>query len=243
MNVEGLTNSEGKCEYTTDGRGDYTLHVSRDGYVPYVKDMCVSKNSLANIIVPLIPTVQAAPDRTTVEICISGDAACKDLSLVLFCPFGNERLDGTHAESERNKARIVDSKAGKVAIITSGLNEWYRVGVVIKDPKLTTLDKKGLDQYVQNPLQSLNVIVHVVANNEVRYTIYPPACLAGEFWDLGFVNALNGEMMVVNALTCVVPDNRVELCAEFFAFYGYMAGQGANCKAAFGMWIGVIRRI
>jgi len=86
MNVEGLTNAEGKCEYTTDGRGKYLLSVSREGYASYAKEFCVSKNSLDDIVVPAIPLLAESSDKAIIQICVSGDAACKDLSFIVYCP-------------------------------------------------------------------------------------------------------------------------------------------------------------
>ena len=55
MNVENMTREEGKVEYKTEGRGYYKLAVSRGNYVPYTKELCVSKTSSTEITIPLIP--------------------------------------------------------------------------------------------------------------------------------------------------------------------------------------------
>ena len=88
MNVEGLSNAEGKCEYTTDGCGQYTLAVSREGYSNYSKEMCISKTSLSNLIVPVIPIIPA-DNGTIIQLCLSGDATAKGLSFTIYCPLSN----------------------------------------------------------------------------------------------------------------------------------------------------------
>jgi hypothetical protein len=91
MNVEGLTASNGQCEYTTDGSGNYILSVSREGYVSYIKEFCVSKNSLNDIKVPIIPLVGEESDKANIQLCLSGDAACKGLSFVIQCPLSKNK--------------------------------------------------------------------------------------------------------------------------------------------------------
>ncbi len=254
MNVEALTTPEGQCEYTTDGCGNYMLNVSREDYVSYSKEVCVSRTSLDKIVVPLIPVVKEAEgDHTTIQICLSGDSACKGMSLVLICPIGtvnaifqprrvdNEKLDERRPQSDKNHARLVVTNAGKVgtlATVTSGVNSWYRVGVAVRDPKLTTITKEQLDRHLQNPMQALNILVQIIVNNEVRYTVYPPSYsegAEGEFWDIGFVNAYNGELMAINALCEETTVSRLDLCSEYFAFYGYVS-QKTNYRSAFGTY-------
>jgi len=120
-----------------------------------------------------------------------------------------------------------------MAIIASGVNEWYRLCIKVNNEQLTGVFKERLDKYVQNEMQALNIMLHVVVNNEVKYVIYPPSLVAGTVWDVGFINAFNGEMMIVNALTEQAPDSRLELCAEYFGFYGYLS-QKPNFRSSFG---------
>ena len=84
MNVENLTNEEGKTEYITEGCGYYNLTVSREGYVEYDKQLCISKTSLANIVVPLIPIQNS--EKTNIQICLSGDSGIGELSFKVYCP-------------------------------------------------------------------------------------------------------------------------------------------------------------
>lgn len=88
--MEGLTDAEGKSVYTTDGCGYYNLTVLREGYVSYVKDICISKNSLPEIVMPLIPAVEET-ERANIQLCLSGDAAAKGLAFIIYCPTGIQR--------------------------------------------------------------------------------------------------------------------------------------------------------
>lgn len=72
-------------------------------------------------------------------------------------------------------------------------------------------------------MQAINVVIHIIVNNEVKYAIAPPCYPAGQAWDIGFINALNGEMMIINAFAKALPDARLELCNEYFGFYGYLS--------------------
>jgi hypothetical protein len=89
MNVEGLTNQNGYCEYVTDGSGLYSLSVSRELYVSYTKELCFSKNSISDIVVPLIPMFDDLAEQTKIYMCLSGDAACRGLAFDIFCPTSN----------------------------------------------------------------------------------------------------------------------------------------------------------
>ncbi len=235
MNVEGLADATGKSVYTTDGCGYYTLSVSREGYVPYTKDLCISKTSLSEIVVPLIPH-PGDTERTTIQVCLSGDAAAKGMSFKVYCPQDAEVLGRMKAESGPNAARISKEhaeKVGSVLTIFSGINEWYRVCVELTNPELASITKEDLDRYIQNRLQALNVVVHIAVNGELKYTLYPPASISGTVWDIGFINAFNGELMAVNAISETAPNNRLELSNEYFTFYGYVC-QKQNLRAAFG---------
>lgn len=86
MNVEGLTDQNGQCEYLIDGCGSYNLGVSREGYVSYTKEFCLSKTSLSEIFVPVIPLVEEINDSTSTRIYLSGDEGSKGLSFTYFCP-------------------------------------------------------------------------------------------------------------------------------------------------------------
>jgi len=85
MNVENLTDAEGKTEYKTSGSGYYTLTVSREGYVPYSKEMCISKTSSKDIVVPLIPLTPEA-ERVFVQVCLSSDTGANNLNFTVYCP-------------------------------------------------------------------------------------------------------------------------------------------------------------
>lgn len=145
-------------------------------------------------------------------------------------------VDGKKTKSAQNGVNLYYKNAkmvGSVATISSGVNEWYRVCIELKNSKLTSIDKEKLDKYLQNPLQALNVVVHVVLNGELKYTIYPPSNIAGTVWDLGFISAMSGELMAVNSISNVYPNDRLELCPEYLAFYNYISQQ-PNPRAAFG---------
>ena len=86
MNVEGLTDSEGKYEYTTDGCGKYTLSLSREGYVSSTHDLCVSKHSQSQIVVAAVPLAREQDDKTVIQVCLSSDVGCAQLALQLYCP-------------------------------------------------------------------------------------------------------------------------------------------------------------
>jgi len=88
MNLEKLTNTEGKTNYTTDNNGYYKLSVKREGYISYTKDMCISKNSLRSIAVPLIP-VPEENDKVNVQLCLSADSGVEDFTFRVYCPLGN----------------------------------------------------------------------------------------------------------------------------------------------------------
>ena len=89
LNVEGLTDPEGRSSYTTDGCGYYNLSVAREHYIPYTKEICVSKESLEEVVVPMIPLVEEG-EKTIIQICLSGDSAVKGLAFKLYCPQGIE---------------------------------------------------------------------------------------------------------------------------------------------------------
>ena len=87
MNVENLTDVNGKTSYITDGHGHYNLLIQREGYITYTKEMCISKISLNDINVPLIP-IAKKEGEANIKICVSGDKGAKDLILKIFCPKG-----------------------------------------------------------------------------------------------------------------------------------------------------------
>ena len=120
-----------------------------------------------------------------------------------------------------------------MAIISSGINEWYRVCVELTDPSLVSVDKGKLDKYIQNALQICNIVIHIAVNGELKYTLYPPSNVAGQIWDLGFINGLNGELMTINSLAQTSPNSRLEYCNEYFAFYAFVC-QKPNIKSTFG---------
>jgi hypothetical protein len=143
--------------------------------------------------------------------------------------------------SEANGTSLKAANAATVGIlatIRSGANEWYRVTVQC-GPELGAVNMDRLDKYQQNELQVLNVVVRVVVNNEVKYVLSPPNYVAGTTWDIGFVNALNGEMMLINAFRSAPPQDRLELCNEYFSFYGYLSKK-ANLRSILGTSCGLI---
>ena len=91
--MEGLTDSEGKFEYVTDGCGHYILTSTHDSYVNYTKEMCLSKQSSTEISVPAIPLVtteeENAQEKTMIQVMLSSDAGIRGLSMCCYCPFSN----------------------------------------------------------------------------------------------------------------------------------------------------------
>ena len=145
-------------------------------------------------------------------------------------------------ESAQNKVQVMGQngeKVGMMATISSGLNEWYRLSIAVNDPGLTTVTKEKLDRYIQNEMQAVNLVLQVIVNNEIKYTIFPPCYMAGSVWDIGFINATNGELMVINAMTAEIPSSRLELNAEYFNFYGYIC-QKPNYRSTLGKHHGVV---
>lgn len=86
MNVENVTDAEGRVGYKTDGCGYYKMLVQRENYIAYAKDLCISKKSAADITFPLIPLSK----RPGVQICVSGDCNTSGLSLKVHCPSEQE---------------------------------------------------------------------------------------------------------------------------------------------------------
>ena len=86
MNVEGFTDKDGNFKYLLDGPGQYILTVSRDGYVSYVKEMCLSKQSVYDISVPAIPIVEDNDDKAVIQIVLSGDCGSAGNSFYVYCP-------------------------------------------------------------------------------------------------------------------------------------------------------------
>jgi len=235
LNVEALTDENGKSNYTTDGLGRYLLTVSREGYITYAKDLCFSKTSLTEITVPLIPIVQES-EKTNIQICLSADCTAKGMGFRIYCPQGEEVLGKMKSDSNKNGVQINSKNADKVGIstvINSGANEWYRICAELTDPALTSVSKEKLDRFTQNEMQALNVVAHIIVNGELKYMIYPPSSMVGRFWDIGFINAINGELMGINAIAESAPNNRLELSNEFYAFYQYVS-QKSNIRSAFG---------
>jgi hypothetical protein len=148
----------------------------------------------------------------------------------------NEIIGDKKMESPQNKVHVMahnGEKVGAFATITSGLNEWYRLSIVVSDPALTTVDKPKLDRYIQNEMQAMNLVLHVVVNNEIKYAIYPPCYMAGPVWDIGFINAINGELMIINSMTTELPSNRLELNQEYTNFYSFIS-QKPNYRSSLG---------
>lgn len=85
MNVENVTDAEGKVMYKTDGYGYYKLYVSRGSYISYTKEMCISKKSASEIVIPVIPMNK---EGQSMQICLSGDSEMNGLSFKIYCPEG-----------------------------------------------------------------------------------------------------------------------------------------------------------
>jgi hypothetical protein len=243
MNVEALTDATaGTCEYVIEGAGTYSLGVSREGYVSYTKELGITKNGLRAIVVPVIPIVE----ETGIRIMLSGDAGCEGTSLCLYCPKGipiaHDRLvdedvvNAQNKSSPQNGVKFENDAAatvGVMATITGGVNDWYRICVAVTDPKFTTLDKTRLDKSQRNEMQTANMVLQVILNNQTKYTIYPPAFPSGPLWDVGYLNGVTGEMMLVNCFCPKTPASRLELFDEYLAFYGYL-NRKSNLRTLFG---------
>jgi hypothetical protein len=223
MNVEGLSNAEGKCEYITEGSGYYSLLVSREGFVSYTKEICVSKQSSLNIAVPLIPNAGLMADRAVIRLCLSGDAGAAGLSFIIYCP--NETKINPSSENG----------VGSLAIISSGVNEWYRVCVACSKD-YTTVGKEKLDKYLRNEMQAHNIVLQVVVNDEAKYSITPPSFMAGDVWDIGFLNGFNGEIMLINSMVAAPPQTRLEFCNEYFGLY-LQISKSPNLKSLLGTYL------
>jgi hypothetical protein len=222
MNVENVTDVEGKVMYKTDGNGYYRMQVSRENYISYTKELCISKKSASNIMFPLIPS-----NKFGVQICLSGDSGIEGLSLKVHCPNtqeGDEILSSNHTEALNGRAKLLnESKVGGLVVLSSDMDEWFRVCVELRGSKFTSVVKNDLDKYLQNPLQSVNVVVHIIVNGSLKYTVQPPSSISGSVWDIGFVNPLNGDLMAINSITEVKPVNRLDNFKEFISFYAYIA--------------------
>lgn len=135
-----------------------------------------------------------------------------------------EIVDEKNNESAANAIKLnsqFSSQVGCGVEISSGINEWYRV-CVICEKNLVEVDNEKLDKHLRNEMQAKNIMVLVVVNNELKYTIYCPAFMAGNVWDLGFINAMSGEMMVINVMRSSLPENRLELLTEYINFFGLL---------------------
>ena len=140
------------------------------------------------------------------------------------------------SRSDKNEIDILYKSAkvvGSIVSISSGINEWYRICIELKNTNFIPVDIKKLDKFIQNPLQSSNLAVHITLNKELKYTIYPPSNISGTIWDLGFISAVSGELMAINSITDTYPKDRLELCPEYMAFYNYVSQQ-TNPRISFG---------
>ena len=222
MNVENVTDSEGKVMYKTDGCGYYKMQVSRDNYIPYTKELCISNKSSSDIVFPLIPL-----NKTGMQICLSGDSDIEELSLKVYCPNTQERdeiLSNDNTEALNRRAKLINNaNVGTLVILPSDIDEWFRVCVELNNSRFTSVKKSDLDKYLQNPLQSVNVVVYVIVNGAVKYTVQPPSSISGSTWDIGFVNPLHGDLMAINSITEIEPVNRLDNFKEFISLYAYIA--------------------
>lgn len=131
-----------------------------------------------------------------------------------------------------NAVKISSTQIGCNVEITSGANEWYRLCVKC-NKELVEVNNEKLDKHLRTEMQTLNVMILVVVNNELRYTVYSPSFMAGEVWDVGFLNAFNGEMMLINVMQATLPANRLELCNDYFSFFGLLTKK-ANLRSVLG---------
>ena len=241
MNVENVTDTEGRVTYKTDGCGYYKMFVSRENYVSYTKELCISKESASDIVIPLIPISK----KFGMQICLSGEYDMGDLSLKIYCPNtqeDDEILGNKESSVLEGKARIVNNSIGALALLTNDVNEWFRVCVELTGNRFTFVDKKKLDKYLQNSLQSANVIIYIVVNESVKYAVQPPLNIAGSVWDVGFVNPLSGELLAINAITNISPGNRLENHKEFLNLYSYISAK-SDVRTSFGFSKSGVQRL
>eukprot|EP00826_Nyctotherus_ovalis_P002974 TRINITY_DN10597_c0_g3_i1.p1 TRINITY_DN10597_c0_g3~~TRINITY_DN10597_c0_g3_i1.p1 ORF type:complete len:615 (+),score=176.37 TRINITY_DN10597_c0_g3_i1:1518-3362(+) len=141
------------------------------------------------------------------------------------CNVGGEVLGGGQLEALGGRARMSENaaKVGTMAVLPSDVDDWFRVCVELNDEKFTSVEKADLDKYLQNPLQAANVVVHVIVNGSLKYVVQPPANIAGNIWDIGFVNPMNGDLLAVNSITDTSPATRLDNFKDFLSLYAYIS--------------------
>lgn len=82
-------------------------------------------------------------------------------------------------------------------------------------------------------MRANNVQLQIILGNEIKYSISPPAFFAGAVWDIGFLNAFNGEMMIINSSAEEMPQSRLLLSNEYFNLYEIIS-HCSNLKNMFG---------
>ncbi len=71
----------------TEGPGRYLLSVSREGFITYTKELCVCKQSLDEIVVPLLPAVEESDTQAPlIRFFLSSDSGARQFSFSLLCP-------------------------------------------------------------------------------------------------------------------------------------------------------------
>lgn len=119
-------------------------------------------------------------------------------------------------------------KVGPCATILRNMNDYYRICVKIDDPALTTLEKESLDKHLKNPMQSLNIGLQVFVGRELFYEIHAPNFIAGNIWDVGFLNAATAQLMVLNSTSIEQPIDRLWLWEEYQTLYKFFSTKGKS---------------
>jgi len=241
--VESLTDSKGQIEINFNGPGYYNLQVSKENYISYTHEICYSRNSKENIVIPMIQCEQEIElsEKTIVKLCLIGDNGISGLNLNIMCPIDEDIVSKAKNISMKNMTELEvknSESIGQIARICSGVNEWYRIFISC-DSKNMQLNKNDLDKYLRNQLTRNNISLFVLVNNELKYIIPAPEFIPENYnkiWDLGFINAYNGEMMLINSITNEMPATRLEFSNEYFALYS-LINSTPNLKSLFGIFL------
>lgn len=88
MSAESLSGADGKCQYKLDENGQYMLSVSKEDFVPYAKELMLTKSGQKELIVPMLAQSSPAADNQlpAIQLLISGDCPCNKLNFVIYCP-------------------------------------------------------------------------------------------------------------------------------------------------------------
>lgn len=64
--------------------------ISRNDYIGYTKELCVSKNSSNEIYIPVIPCIkEEIVEQTIIRIFLTSDSGSQGQLFVVFCPESN----------------------------------------------------------------------------------------------------------------------------------------------------------